>query len=190
MANSNIHKGQIMWVESPSKIWVWIPTASGITPQGSWDYPGGNMGGSLHGSAYLDAQGTAIPCKLATPLTSGSWFTYVADKDASVFTNKKTIEDEDVVDFRIFPDWLQRFGNGMGNLQYKSDNPSASLAVCSPTLNQCGGTPIPNTGNVPPGEFPLLNEGQHVLVCFINSSSTPIIIATLPTDREIETTIG
>lgn len=190
MFNSNIHRGVVLQVIKPSEILVWIPTKNGSLSIGKFDYLGANTGGVMYGKNLSNSLGTAVKCKICTPLVSGAWFQYSSVHEASAFTNKSNLEQEDFIDLRLNPNWSQRRNNGMSNLQYKSDTPAVTLSACSPTLNVSGGTPIPNIGNMPPGHFPLLDVGQHVLVAYITSSNIPIIIGTLPTDKEFEATLG
>lgn len=78
----------------------------------------------------------------------------------------------------------------MGCLTYKSSYPSGGLSACAPILNTTDGTPIPNTGNVPVGDFPVLKEGQHVLIAYTYWSQFPLIIGSLPSDKEMEAMHG
>lgn len=172
--------------ESPSIYKVWSPSLAAAVPEGSWEQLYQNTGGVLYGTNLLDALQTGIPCRLCTSLAAGSWFRAVPDKAVTVFTNKKNLETEDFVDFNAFPNWRQRYGNGMGVLRYSASTPQASLAPCQPVLNTTDGTPIPNNGNVPVGDFPVLEEGQHVLIAYTHGSLSPLIIGSLPTDKENE----
>lgn len=190
MNNSFLHKGMIMSKVSSSIYKVWSPTLASAIPQGQWEQLYKNTGGVLDGSNLLDAEITSIPCRLSTSLSAGSWFRAVPDRGVTVFTNKKNLEEEDYIDFNAFPDWQQRYGNGMGVLRYAASTPQASLAPCAPVLNQTDGTPIPNTGNVPVGDFPVLEEGQHVLIAYTYGSQFPLIIGSLPSDKEMEVMHG
>ena len=190
MNNSYLHKGMIMSKVSSSIYKVWSPTLASAIPQGQWEQLYGNTGGVLEGSNLLDAVKTSIPCRLCTSLAAGSWFRAVPDRGLTVFTNKKNLEEEDYIDFNAYPDWSQRWGNGMGCLTYKSSHPSGGLTPCAPILNTTDGTPIPNTGNVPVGDFPVLKEGQHVLIAYTYGSQFPLIIGSLPSDKEMEAMHG
>ena len=139
MNNSFLHKGMIMSKVSSSIYKVWSPTLASAIPQGQWEQLYRNTGGVLDGSNLLDAEITSIPCRLCTSLSAGSWFRAVPDRGITVFTNKKNLEEEDFIDFNAFPDWQQRYGNGMGVLRYAASTPQASLAPCAPVLNQTDG---------------------------------------------------
>lgn len=190
MSNSFLHKGMIVAKVSSSIYKVWSPTLASAIPQGQWEQMYKNTGGVLHGDNLTKAVRTSIPCRLCTSLAAGSWFRAVPSRGVSVFTNKTNLEEEDYIDFNAYPDWSQRWGNGMGVLKYKSSTPQASLAPCAPVLNQTDGTPIPNSGNVPVGDFPVLEEGQHVLIAYTYGSQFPLIIGSLPSDKEIKAMHG
>lgn len=86
---------------------------------------------------------------------------------------------------------MPRHSNGLPRaLCYNSDTPAQSLAVVSPTLNQSGGTPLPNLGQMPPGNYPRLETNQWVLVAFVNSSIYPVVIASLPSDEAWSVMLG
>lgn len=190
MIDSCIYRGKIVARIDNATYKVVLPDDLGVVPVGAYEHIGENTGGDLYGKALEDAKDSAIICKICIPLTSGSWFTYDEAKGLSVFSNKKTFEKEDYVDFRLFPKWQQKIANWLRNLQYKSDLPGFTYAALQPTLNQVGGTPIPNTGNLPKGVFPKLKVDQNVLVAKIKGSTDGIIIGSLPTDKEIKTMLG
>lgn len=190
MIDSCIYKGKIVEKIDNATYKVLLPNDFGIVPIGSSERIGKNTGSDLYGKAYQDAKASALICKICTPLTSGSWFTYDEAKGLSVFSNKKTFEKEDYVDYRLYPDWQQRQGNGMRNLEYKSSLPAFNNAVVQPILSQSGGIPIPNTGNLPKGIFPELKVDQDVLVAKIKGTTNGIILGSLPSDREIKAMLG
>ena len=186
-----IHKGLVVQTgEGPGIVKVWIPTAKSIAPLGNSEYLHQNTGSALAGVSLSDAIATAYTCRVATPLSAGAWFKEVPQKGASVFNH--WYKDGDAIhDYRIATDYMPKHTNGLPRtLCYKSDTPSQSLCVVNPTLNQSGGTPLPNLGQIPPGNYPRLEVNQWVLVAFINSSIYPIVIASLPSEEAWSTMLG
>lgn len=189
--DSPIHKGLVVETGmTPGLVKVWIPTAKSIAPLGFSEYLHENTGSALKDIALSDALATAYTCRVATPLTAGSWFKQLPAKAASVF-NHWFRDGDDIHDYRINTEYMPRHSNGLPRtLCYNSDTPAQSLAVVSPTLNQSGGTPLPNLGQMPPGEYPRLETNQWVLVAFVNSSIYPIVIASLPSDEAWSVMLG
>lgn len=190
MNNSPLYKGKIMYMKDNATAMVWLTHFHGITAIGQFENIGGNTGSNLHGTAYIDACQTAVECKICTPLKSGAWFSYDSSRDASVFSNKDSFEEEDFVDYRYNPNWTQRMSHGMNNLCYDTDNPQFTLAASNPTLNVSGGTPIPIIKNLPKGNFPKLEPNQNVLVALVQGTTSGVILGILPSDREIKTILG
>ena len=188
---TGIHKGLVVaFGQHPGLVKVWIPTANSIAPLGNSEYLHQNTGSALTGSALADAIATSYTCRVATPLTAGAWFKEVPEKNASVF-NHWYKDGDQIYDYRLALDYIPKHSNGLPRtLCYNSDTPSQSLCVVNPTLNQSGGTPIPNVGNLPPGNYPKLEVNQWVLVAFINSSLYPIVIASLPSQEAWTTMLG
>lgn len=188
---SPIHKGLVVQLgQHPGLVKVWIPTANSIAPFGQSEYVHQNTGSALANVALSDAIATAYTCRVATPLTSGSWFKEVASRGASVF-NHWFKDGDDIHDYRIACDYLPKHSNGLPRtLSYNSDTPAQSLCVVNPTLNQSGGTPLPNLGQMPPGNYPRLEVNQWVLVAFINSSIYPVVIASLPSEEAWSVILG
>ena len=189
--DSPIHKGLIVELgEHPGIVKVWIPTAKSIAPLGKSDYLHENTGSALKNISLSDAKATAYTCRVATPLKAGSWFKEIPERAASVFNHWFKLGDQ-VHDYRINTQYLPKHSNGLPRtLCLNSDTPAQSLCVVNPTLNQSGGTPLPNLGQLPPGEYPKLEVNQWVLVAFVNSSIYPIVIASLPSDEAWSVMIG
>lgn len=189
--DSPIHKGLVVQVNSqPGMVKVWIPTANSIAPLGQAQYLHANTGSALTGTSLADAIATAYTCRIATPLSAGSWFKEIPERAASVF-NHWYKSGDDIHDYRIATEYMPKHTNGLPRtLCYNSDTPAQSLCVVNPTLNQSGGTPLPNTGQMPPGNYPRLEVNQWVLVAFVNSSLYPIVIASLPSDEAWSTMYG
>lgn len=169
---------------------VWIPTANGIVHPGRYEYTGENTGSSLKGIAFSDALQSAIKCRIMTPLTSGAWWTALPVHGLSVLGNPDKIDTDNIIDYRRTPTASCSKITPQVNIMSKSNNPSLNLSPVNPILGQTGGIPIPSTTNVPPGVYPRLKVGQNVLVGFISSSTTPIILGTLPTDKEWKAVLG
>ena len=181
-----IHKGLVVgYGKHKGIVKVWIPTKDGDVPLGISEYLHENTGSALSGEALLAAIQSSRQCRIATSLTGGSWFKEVAGKGASVFDH--WYKDGDVIyDYRKV-DYAPKHTNGLPlTLSYLSDTPAISLAAVNPTLNQSGGTPLINLGNMPPGDFPVIQTNQWVLVAEINSSQTPFIIGSIPSDEAWE----
>lgn len=189
--DSPIHKGLIVQLgQHPGIVKVWIPTAKSIVPLGMSEYLHENTGSALKDISLSDALATAYTCRVATPLTAGSWFKELPERAASVFNHWFKLGD-DVHDYRINTQYLPKHSNGLPRtLCYNSDTPAQSLCVVNPTLNQSGGTPLPNLGQMPPGQYPKLEVNQWVLVAFVNSSIYPIVIASLPSDEAWSVMLG
>lgn len=182
---STLYKGIIVQVLSSFQYKVWL-VSKGNVPLGKWEYLGGNVGSNLLGENVRKSIWT---CRIMTPLASGAWWTYIPSEDASIPGNPPTASSSDILDFTTCPDAKSINTSVAGSLISPSSTPHLTLNVVHPVLGQAGGIPIPTTANVPPGTFPRLKENQHVLVAFVNAS-TPIIIGTLPTDLELQATLG
>lgn len=182
-----VHKGLVVgYGGHKGKVKVWIPTKDGDVPLGLSEYMHENTGSALEGEALLAAQQSARQCRISTQLTSGAWYKEVPSKGASVFDH--WYKDGDTIyDYRKV-DYIPKHSNGLPlTLSYMSDTPAISLAAVNPTLNLSGGTPLANFGNMPPGDFPDVQTNQWVLVAEVNSSQTPFIIGSIPSDEAWET---
>lgn len=184
-----IHKGLIVGLgEHPGLVQVWIPTDKGDVPLGISQYLHANTGSALQGDALEAARATAQTCRVATPLKGGAWFKEVPQRSASVF-NHWYREGDPIYDYRLV-DYRPSHTNGLPlTLTYHSDTPAQSLCALAPTLNVCGGTPLADMGNIPPGDFPILQTNQWVLVAYINSSNTPFVIGSIPSDEAWKTMV-
>lgn len=189
--DSPIHKGLVLGPGLVSgTVRVWIPTANSISPMGQVEYKHANTGSALHSSALSDAEASVYTCYVATPLHAGAWFKEVPERSASVFNHWYKTGDP-VHDYRAYPEYTPARSSGLPSaLSYKSDTPALTLAAVSPTLNQSGGTPLPNYGNLPPGNFPEVQANQWVLVAFINSSIYPYVITAINSEEAWETMLG
>ena len=182
---SEIYKGIVVEVESAQVVKVWIP-AKHATPLGQWEYLGHNVGGNIRDE---EVKKTAIRCRIMSPLANGAWWTYIPDEGASIPGNPINADASDVMDYALFPEAKPLRQTITGSLQSKSNLPAQNLSPVHPVLGQAGGIPIPSTSHIPPGSFPKVTPNQHVLVAFVKCSM-PIIIGTLPTDLEIQATLG
>ena len=183
---SPIHKGLIVDTTSclPGYAYVWIPTGNCIVPDGFSEYLHENTGGQLYGKALTEAIASAYLCKIASPLTSGSWFRESTIENASIFDDFS----DDVYDYRIHTDYQSHRNNGIaGSYTLPTDNPLSSGAVAVPTLSVTGGNTTHQAGTLPKGQFPILKSNQWVLVAFINSNTNPIIFASVHSDEAWET---
>lgn len=182
-----IYKGLVVGTgEHAGILDVWIPAKEGAVPLGLSEYMHENTGSALSGDALLAAKQSSTKCRLTTPLNGGSWFKEVSSRGASVFDHWYKPGDT-IYDYRKV-DYAPRHSNGLPlTLSYLSDTPAISLAAVSPTLNLSGGTPLANLGNMPPGEFPKVQTNQWVLVAEVNSSITPFIIGSIPSDEAWQT---
>ena len=187
---SSLYKGIVVEVESNAVAKVWIPNLHGTSTGGFFEYLGSNIGSFLKGLFLQKSKNTAVRCRIMTPLTSGAWFSYSPFLDASVQGNPKKINLSQILDYTKAHDAVVGKTTVTGNIQSKSNTPVFTLSAVSPILGEAGGIPIPSASNVPPGYFPQIKENQHVLVGFVNGSSMPIILGTLPTDKEWEATLG
>lgn len=187
---NTIHKGIIVNMKNSYTAMVWLPTAGSAVPVGGrWQALFENVASALFGKNLRKAQDTAKECIIATPLTSGAWFKALPGLGASVFNNRYK-EGDKIYDYRLATDYVPPFENPIKNLQYQSDTPAMTMCPCAPTLNVSSGTPVPSGGNLPSGTFPRLEVGQHVLVVFPESDVRGIIIASLPSEQEMETMLG
>lgn len=187
---NTIHKGIIVNMKNSYTAMVWIPTAGCAVPLGGrWRALFENTASALSDVNLHNAQDTAKECIIATPLSSGAWFKALPALGASVFNNRYRDGDK-IYDYRLATDYVPPFENPIRNLQYKSDTPAMTMCPFSPTLNLSSGTPIPSGCNLPPGTYPQLEIGQHVLVIFPESDVRGIIIASIPSESEWETMLG
>ena len=180
-----LYKGIVVGMASPYEALVYI--SARLTPASGQLHALGENAGSTQKTSELI--GSSVKCRMMTPLTSGAWWSYVPELDSSVPTSESKINSSDVLDFKKFPHAKTTKTTFSTNIQTKASNPRDSLSAVNPIPNQSGGIPIPAAANVPPGTFPTLKPNQHVLVGFV-SCSTPIILGTLPTDKEFLATIG
>ena len=171
---SCLYKGIVVEVESPAIVKVWIPSKQ-ATPIGQFEYLGDNVGSNLDIELIKK---TAIRCRIMTQLTSGAWWNYDASR------NKSSLNGEEPIDYR-----LNLTARTEGSKPRITRPTNASLAQVQKRPMQTGGINTTSTKGLPPGNFPKITPNQHVLVAFVNSS-LPIVIGTLPTDLEIEATIG
>lgn len=182
---SSLYKGTI--VEMISSYEAKVSIIARITPQvGQYEILGKNTGSDQNTQELIN---TSVRCRIMTPLSSGAWWTYVPEIDSSVPLHDSKINSRDILDFTKFPNARLSKTTLATNIQTKASNPRDNLSVVNPIPNQAGGIPIPATSNIPPGTFPTLKPNQNVLVAFV-AASQPIIIGTLPTDKEFLTTIG
>lgn len=172
---SCLYKGIVVEVESPAIVKVWIPSKQ-ATPIGQFEYLGDNVGSNLDIELIKK---TAIRCRIMTQLTSGAWWNYDA------LRNKSSLSGKGPIDYRLNPTARPEIES-----KPRITRPNnASLAPVQKRTMQTGGINTAATRGLPPGSFPKITPNQHVLVAFVNSS-LPIVIGTLPTDLEIEATIG
>lgn len=182
---SPIHKGLIVNTECKAGYaYVWIPTGKSIVPEGFSEYLHKNTGGQLYGNSLNQAKGSSYLCKIASPLTSGSWFRESKSEIASIFDDYSDI----AYDYRIMTNY-QTHGNCGNQKSYTlpTDNPFVSGAVSVGTLSVTGGNSTHTVGTLPKGSFPVLKTNQWVLVAFIESNTNPIIFASLHSDEEWKT---
>lgn len=179
MKESPIHKGLIVGIDTPPFVYVWIPTANSIVPNGFSQYLYDNTGGQLFGQNLGAAVDTAYKCTVASPLSSGSWFQTNETLGVSVFDNYYR-QGDTIYDYRIFPDYMGHRGTSLPqSYTLKTDVPSATGCVCNQSLSLQYGNPTGKFGTIPIGQFPKLQKNQWVLVAFINSSINPVVFASL-----------
>ena len=178
---SPIHKGLIINTTcNPGYAWVWIPTGKSIVPDGFSEYLYENTGGQLFGSGLTDARNSSYLCKIACPLTAGSWFRDSDMEAASIFDDY----GDTAYDYRIYTDYQTHGNNGIaGSYTFPTDNPRTSGAVAVSTLSVTGGNTTHQAGTLPKGQFPIVKTNQWVLVAFIEANSNPIIFASLHSDE-------
>jgi hypothetical protein len=187
---NTIHKGIVMDRINSYTYNVWMPTAGGAIPlAGVWQWLYKNTGSALFGDALEQAEDTAKPCMLATPLHSGAWFKALPEKNAAVFNNRYR-EGDPIHDYMLATDYVPPKSNDIPPITMNSDNPAITMSPFAPTLNVAGGMAVPTPGNIPPGTFVELEKGQHVLVVFPEGSRYGIIIASLPSKEEMEVMLG
>lgn len=181
---SPIHRGLVINTTcAPGYAYVWIPTGKSVVPDGFSEYLYENTGGQLYGSALSEARESSYLCKIASPLTAGSWFRESPLTSASIFDDY----DDVAYDYRIMPDY-QTHGNcgNQGSYTLPTDNPAVTGSVSVSTLSVTGGNSTHQVGTLPKGTFPVLTTNQWVLVAFIASNSNPIIFASLHSDEAWE----
>ena len=183
MKDSPIHKGLVLRKLAPGFVKVWIPTANSTVPQGQFKFMHANTGSALDGKELQSAIATSYNCRVATPLTQGSWLKDLAGIGASVFGNS---DKDEPYDYRINGSIKSKNERGITRISHRTDNPQQNYAACNYTLDEIGGMPIESIGNMPPGDYPDVEPNQWVLVAFVNSSYHPIVIASLPGDQEWE----
>lgn len=185
MNESIIHKGLIVNTTcEPGYAYVWVPTGKSSVPDGFSEYMYQNTGGTLYGKSLSDAIDTAYKCKIASPLTAGAWFRVLTGKGASAFDDFS----DTAVPLSLMANYQGSGNNGVPeSYTLKTDNPASSGAVSVSTLSVAGGNTTNHIGNIPKGTFPVLKPNQWVLIAFINSSSNPVIFASLHSDEAWET---
>ena len=177
---SPLHLGLvIMTCSEPGYAWVWIPSANSSVPIGFSQYLYENTGGQLYGNEYDKALQTSYKCKIATPLTAGSWWRADKSQNASIFDDYSDKAQQYTLAWNY-----QTRGNGGMPTSYSLPSDSTKRGIVAlNTLSLVGGNPIQQTGTLPKGIFPILEENQWVLVSFVNSLSEPIIINTVHPDE-------
>lgn len=181
--DSPIHKGLVLRKLSPGLVKVWIPTANSTVPQGQFKFMYSNSGSALDGKQLEMALATSYTCRVATPLSQGSWMRAALDVGASVFGHG---DKDQPYDYRLNGSIKSKIQRGITRISHRTDNPQQNYAACNYTLGEVGGMPIESIGNMPPGDFPDIEPNQWVLVAFVNSSYHPIVIASLPGEQEWE----
>lgn len=178
---SPIHKGLIINTTcDPGYAWVWIPTGKSVVPDGFSEYLYENTGGQLFGAGLSEARDSSYLCKVACPLTAGSWFRDSDMESASIFDDY----GDTAYDYRIHTDYQTHGNNGIaGSYTFPTDTPRVTGAVAVSTLSVTGGNTTHQAGTLPKGQFPVVKTNQWVLVAFIDGNSNPIIFASLHSDE-------
>lgn len=177
-SNSPIHVGMIIGPSDsdPNKVKVWIPTLGSTAPKGRVQMVGQNSGSAMFGKQLASAKGTCRQCIISTATSGGTQFKYLPEKGAVVF-DKNYKPGDNVPDFRITPNVTAKVLSAVqGNTTWRSSMPSQNLTYTAEIFDQIGGTPSPVYGNLPQGDFPVMEQNQWVLLACVNSKSTPHII--------------
>lgn len=184
--HSPIHKGLVVDKVAPGLVKVWIPTANCTVPQGQFKFMHSNTGSALADNELQAALDSAYTCRVATPLTEGSWMKSMAGWGASLFGD----DDRDsLYDYRIHGSIKSKNKRGATRIAPKTDNPAKNYVACNYTLGEIGGITLQSIGCMPPGVYPDIEPNQWVLVAFVNSSHYPLVICSLPSDEEWETVL-
>lgn len=192
--DSPIHKGLVVTGMSPDgTVGVYIPTAPGaITPNGPYKFIGKNMGGVLHGEELSKIMACTWPCQVATKLTSGGWIKTDPATGYGVFNNKHGKKDKDknniynyLTNGEAKPDGIQN----PPNKNYNTATPSKNFCAVGILEETCG-DPVEAVGNLPPGDYPNVQNQKWVLVAFVNGQKNPIVFATLTSKEENQTLFG
>lgn len=168
-----IHLGMVIDEHTePGFALVWIPTANSVVPPGFSEYKYKNTGGQLFGSNLTAALESSYYCRVASPLTSGTWWRSLPEKGASVFDDYS----DNPRAYPIEPNAQTRHTSGINGYTFESDFGALKGVVATSTLSLAGGNPTHNIGTQEKGIFTKLKENQWVLVAFLDEGMNPVVI--------------
>lgn len=170
---SSLHIGMVIQEHvEPGFVLVWLPTANSVVPPGFSEYKYKNTGGQLYGENLTKALESSYLCRVASPLTSGTWWRALNEKGASVFDDYS----DNPRAYPIEPYAQTSHTSGINGYTFDSDFGALRGVVATSTLSLAGGNPTHNIGTQEKGIFSRLRENQWVLVAFLDEGMNPIVI--------------